>query len=270
MPVRPFLFRRSALFNTPIARIAKGKCFFPVQQLIRYRDIGRIRRRGHQGVRQTRLSIHSDVGFHPEVPLVTFFGLVHLWVTGSISVLRGRWRSNNRCVHYRTASHHQTLGGQVLVDRLKDARRQLMFFKQAAKLQQGRCVRGAFTSEIHTHKAANRLAVVQRIFNRLIGKPKALLGDVHTQHLLKTDRRASSAFPFGIKRFKLSHKERPRRYRLDLSEKTIPSCQALFGVILKNRETSLRRSSPLYRYNLYCMFASMRLEELEPNKSAFS
>ena len=66
MPVRPFLFRRSALFNTPIARIAKGKCFFPMQQLIRYRDIGRIRRRGHQGVRQTRLSIHPDVGFQPE------------------------------------------------------------------------------------------------------------------------------------------------------------------------------------------------------------
>lgn len=63
----------------------------------------------------------------------------------------------------------------MLVDRLKDARSQLMFFEQAAKLQQARCVRGAFASEIHTDKAANRLAFVQRIFNRLIGKPKALL-----------------------------------------------------------------------------------------------
>ena len=58
-----------------------------------------------------------------------FFGLLHLWVTGSISVLRGGWRSNHRCVPYRTASHHQTLGGQALVDRLKDARRQLMLCK---------------------------------------------------------------------------------------------------------------------------------------------
>ncbi len=69
----------------------------------------------------------------------------------------------------------------MLVDRFKDARSQLMFFEQAAKLQQGRCVRGA--SEIHTDKAANCLAVVQRIFSRLIGKPEASLCDVHAQHL---------------------------------------------------------------------------------------
>ena len=109
-------------------------------------------------MRQTRLSIHSDVGFHPEVPLVTFFGLVHLWVTGSISVLRGGWRSNNRCIDHRTASHHQTLGGQVLVDRLKDARSQLMFFEQAAKLQQRRCIWGAFWR--HTQDQRSLLAQV--------------------------------------------------------------------------------------------------------------
>ncbi len=142
------------------------------------------------------------------------------------------------------------LEAQVLVDRLKDARSQLMFFEQAAKLQHRRCVRGAFASEIHTDKAANRLAVAQRIFNRLIGKPKALLCDVHAQHLLETDRRAAAAFPFGIERFKLSHKERPRRYRLDLSEKAVTSRQALFGVILKIREACLQRSFPLDRYNI--------------------
>ncbi len=158
----------------------------------------------------------------------------------------------------------------MLVDRLKDARRQLMFFEQAAKLQQGRCIWGAFTSEIHTHKATNRLAVVERIFNRLIGKPKALLSDVHTQHLLKTDRRASLAFPFGIERFKLNQREHPRRYRLDLSEKTISSRQALFGVIPKIREACLHRCFPLNRYNLYYTSTSLRLEEVEPNKSVFT
>ncbi len=117
----------------------------------------------------------------------------------------------------------------MLVDRLKDARSQLMFFKQAAKLQQGRCVRGAFPSEIHTDKAGNRLAVVQRVFNRLIGEPKALLCNVHAQHPLKTDRWAAAAFPFGIERFKLSHKERPRYYRFDLSEKAIASRRVASG-----------------------------------------
>ena len=31
------------------------------------------------------------------------------------------------------ASNHEPLGGQVLVDRIKDARSQLMFFEHAAK-----------------------------------------------------------------------------------------------------------------------------------------
>jgi hypothetical protein len=54
-------------------------------------------------------------------------------------------------------------------------------------------------------------------------------------------------FPFGIERFKLSQKERPRRYRLDLSKEAIASRQALFGVILKIREACFYRSSPLDR-----------------------
>jgi hypothetical protein len=267
MPVRPFLLSPMALFNTPITRIAKGISFFTVQQLIRYRDIGGVGRRRHQSVRKTRLSIHPDVRLHPKVPRVTFFGLVHRPVTGAIAVLGGRGCGNNRCIHHRTASHHQPLGGQVLVDRLKDAHSQLMFFEQAAKLQQRRCIRCAFASEIHTDKAANRLAVVQRIFIRLILKPKGLLCDVHAQDLLKTDRRASAAFFFGIERFKLSHKERPRRYSFDLSEKAIASRQALFGVIIKIREACLHGSSPRDRYNIYCTSASISLDGVEPNKS---
>jgi hypothetical protein len=106
MPVRPFLLSPMAPFNTPIARIAKGILFLTVQQLIRYRDIGRVGRRSHQSVRKTRLSIHPDAGLHPKMPHVTFFGLVHRWVTGPIPVLRGRGCCNNRCIHHRTASHH--------------------------------------------------------------------------------------------------------------------------------------------------------------------
>jgi len=64
--------------------------------------------------------------------------------------------------------------------------------------------------------------------------------------------------------------ERPRRYRLDLGEKAIPSRQALFGVILKIREACLHRCSPLNRYTIYYTSASMRLEEVEPNKSVFT
>jgi hypothetical protein len=76
--------------------------------------------------------------------------------------------------------------------------------------------------------------------------------------------------PFGVEQFKLSHKERPRSYRLDLSEKAIASRQALFGVILKIREACLHRSSPLDRCNLYCTSASLRLEGVRPNKSVFT
>jgi hypothetical protein len=222
-----------------------------VQQSIRFPALDRVGRRSQQSVLQTRLSIHPNVGYRAKVPRVTFFGLLHRCVTGAISVVCGQWYGNNSCVHHSTASHHQTFGGQVPVYRLKDARSQLVFFDHAVKLQQGRCFTGAFAPEIHTHKAANRLPVVKRIFNLLIGNPEALLSNVHAQHLLTPHWRAFAAFPSGIERFKLSHKERPRRYRLDLRKGAITSPQALLGVILKIREACWHTSSPIDRCNTY-------------------
>jgi hypothetical protein len=88
----------------------------------------------------------------------------------------------------------------------------------------------------------------------------SMIGATRTARDLKED----------IPSIKLSHKERPRRYRLDLSAKAVASRQALFGVILKIREACLHRSSPLNRYNFYCTSASLRLEGVEPNKSAIT
>jgi hypothetical protein len=45
--------------------------------------------------------------------------------------------------------------------------------------------------------------------------------DWRWQHLLKTDRRASTAFACGIERFEFSLKKRPRRYRCDLTKVAI-------------------------------------------------
>jgi len=107
------------------------------------------------------------------------------------------------------------------------------------------------------------------LFNRLIGKSKALQSNVHTRHLLYSDRRASAAFPSRIVRFKLSHKERPRRYQLDLSEKAIKPCQTFFGVIFKISEASTRRSPLQDRYNHHITSAYPRLEGVGPINRRF-
>lgn len=93
---------------------------------------------------QRRFSSHLDMAHQLKVPRVTFFSLVHIRFTGAIAVLHGRWCGNNHYVRNFTPAHHQPLGGQVAVDRpgLKDARSELIFLKQARKLQQICCLRG--------------------------------------------------------------------------------------------------------------------------------
>jgi hypothetical protein len=53
----------------------------------------------------------------------------------------------------------QPLSGQMLVDILKDDRRQLVVLEQAAKLEQGRCIGGRLPGEIRADEPTDCLAV---------------------------------------------------------------------------------------------------------------
>lgn len=108
---------------------------------------------------------------HPEVPLVAPPGLVHLRVAGFLLVLgRGRGGDDGG-VDNGTLPHQQAALFQHHPDLLKQRPRQLGPLKPVAELQQRRCVGHRVAVQVDTGKAAQSLAVIQRILQRFVGQP---------------------------------------------------------------------------------------------------
>ena len=81
---QPFHTRILQLFPflcSLITGIAGSEFFLAVQQVVQLVQVMLVGGGGHQCMRQAALGIHTNMDIHAEVPLVTFFGLVHLWVT---------------------------------------------------------------------------------------------------------------------------------------------------------------------------------------------
>lgn len=87
-----------------------------MQQRVPLGHVVNVGSRADDGVNQTRFSVHADMGLHSEVPLVAFFGLVHLGVTLTTAVLGGARCSNQCRVNHCSCLEHQALGGQGDVD----------------------------------------------------------------------------------------------------------------------------------------------------------
>ena len=67
-------------------------------------------------------SVNTNVGHHTEVPLIAFFGLKHLRIALTVSVLdRGRG-GNQGGIDDNAFLEQQTTTGQMLVDRFKQPR----------------------------------------------------------------------------------------------------------------------------------------------------
>ena len=94
-----------------VARIRKDHLFFTVQQLMPLGDIIDVYGRSDDGVHQTGLRVHPNMGFHAEVPLVALLNLVHLGVALTGLVL-GRARCSNQ-----GGIHHGARLGQRRVRR---------------------------------------------------------------------------------------------------------------------------------------------------------
>ena len=69
---------------------------------------------------QARLGVHTYVGFHTKVPLITLFAGVHLGVTLFIFVLGGGGRCNECGVHRGADFQEQAALSQELIDSLQD------------------------------------------------------------------------------------------------------------------------------------------------------
>lgn len=68
------------LFYSSVPRIGKDIGLRSMQQVLSLGDVMNIGRGAGNAVYQPGLSIHPNMGLHAKVPLVTFFGLVHLRV----------------------------------------------------------------------------------------------------------------------------------------------------------------------------------------------
>jgi len=83
-----------------VARISKDNLFFTMQQRMPLGDIINVCGCADDGVHQTGLRVHPNMGFHTEVPLIALLNLVHFGVALTGLVFGGAGRSNQGSIHH--------------------------------------------------------------------------------------------------------------------------------------------------------------------------
>ena len=145
---------------------------------------------------------------HPEMPLIALLGLVHLPVARLLFVLgRGRGGDDGG-IHNGTLAHQQTALGQHRGDLVEQRPGQLVALQPVAEVQHRRRVGHRVQRQIDAGKAAQGLAVVQRILQRFIRQPVPLLQEVDAQHPLQPDRLAP-ALALRIERLQTLYQPSP-------------------------------------------------------------
>jgi len=125
-------------------------------------------------------------------------GLVHLGVAALLLVLGRGWGSDDRGVDNGPLAHQQAALLQHRPNLVEQRFRQVVPLQPMAEVQQRRRVRHRRHRQIDPGKAAQRLAVVPRIFQRLAcpakagGQPIPLLQKIAPQHPLQPNRRPAA------------------------------------------------------------------------------
>ena len=101
-------------------------------------DVGR---RAEDRVHQTGLSVHPDMGFHAEVPLVALLDLVHLGVALTGLVLGRIGHRNQSSVYHGARLKQKAMGGQLGVDDLQNLGAQFVLFEPMKESQDTDTVR---------------------------------------------------------------------------------------------------------------------------------
>lgn len=164
-------------------------------------------------------------------------------VVGLIATFRRGRRSDQGGIDDGSFAHHQAFVRELGVDRIEDLVGQLMTFKQPAELEQCREIRGGLARAFDADEAADRQAIVDRVFAPFVRQPEALLRRDHPQNSSEPDRRATGLFSLRIVRFESGRRRRPRRYRLDLGQKPVSSREILLLSVLKVGKACLHAQS---------------------------
>ena len=188
--------------------------------------------------------VYAHMQLRTEEPLISLPGLVHLRVALALRVLRGRRRVDDRRVHDGPAVHHPAMLLEEFPARCKVSLAQSVVIDELAELAQRRRVRHALRREVQSHELPHGIAVVDRVFNRLIRQVEPRRQQVHPEHYLDAPRRSA---PVILVVVQLDHRHDfiPRRDRVHRLKKFIPLRLTLPHRVLQVRETLLL----LHRYH---------------------
>ena len=87
MPVGLYIRKLFTILRTTIATVCEDKVFLAVKKVYGLVEIMLIGGGSCETVRQPSPGINTDMGFHTEVPLISFLSLVHLRITFTSFVL---------------------------------------------------------------------------------------------------------------------------------------------------------------------------------------
>ena len=114
-----------------------------------------------------------------------------------------------------------------------------MLLQQMTEVQQSGGVGGCLAAQINPDKVANRLAVIERVFDAFVRESEALLGNLHPEHSRQANRRPAAAAAARVERDQRLFEGRPRRHRFDLGQKPIPSRLLLLQAVFQFGKTRL-------------------------------
>src|ERR1700687_5493441 len=250
----PGLEKLSIVF-LPVRLIAEDFPLLPVQQVRQLGDVG-YAGSGRSDRMDDTAFIRADVQLHPEVPVATLAGLLHLGVAAPPRVLgRPRRRDDGR-VHDGARAQQQPpffqqvrhriedgMGQSVLLQQVAEAQNRTLvrhhppFYKQVrhliedgmgqpvllqqvAEAQNRTLVRHHLVAQLNPRETPHRLAVVDRIFGLWVRQIEPLLQEINPQHLLQSQRLATLA-GFGVVRFDQPDQPRPSNHRIHLGQEPL-------------------------------------------------
>ena len=170
-------------------------------------------RRDHRAVAQPRLTVHTDVQLHAEIPLLALAGLVHLGVSGLVCVLGGAGRTDDGGVHDGAGVDLDAARLQLLAHSCEQGFAQLVVAQQMAELEHRGGIGHWLTAQVNADEAAQAGTVVEGFLTRQVGEVEPVLDEVDAQHALQSNGRTPIA-SLGVVRCDFFAQRRPGHQRL--------------------------------------------------------
>ena len=243
--------RPDRILLTPIRLVTPDTCFLPVQQVGHSERIGHVGRGCFHRVDQLGSTVDSDVGFHPEIPLLSLRRLMHLGVSLAVLVLRRARRSDDCRIDDRAVGDLHPVPAQILIHRGQQLLAQLVLLQQMPELAHRRLIGRRFYTQVNPDKSAHRGRVIQRLLDGRVRQVEPQLQKIDPQHPLQWNRRpATGLTDLRVKRFDNTQQLGPRKDLLHVCQKLRSSGR--LAVLLKRRQGLLLHGFrlPLMKSNL--------------------